>query len=599
MSALKPELDGLHAAISASGDVAYEWDVRDGQIHWHGDVGGLLRLRSAQDVAHAERFLARVEADGAADLRRSHAEGAKTGARFACSYQIRRGDDTLTWIEDRGLLELGTSGEPSRIAGVLRCIDASREAAARAERHTGFDELTGHYSRGRLREALEHALTYSVRYNAPGVYLQIGIDNLALIHDTYGREVAERVVIAVSRELDRSLRASDVIGRTAQEQFGVILSGCPSADISVTAEKVLNAVQQASVMSEKGYLPVTASVGAVAFPDSVRTAHDAMAKAALALEQARRSGNNCYNLYNLSAEQLSTLRSNLAVTELVQTALRNKQVCLHFQPMVDARSHKPAYYECLIRIYDDEGNVLPAGSFLPIAEKMGLVRSIDRTVLELVLNELEGDPDVKLAMNISALSTTDPSWLRLLTAHVKTKPELARRLMVEITETTVLQDIKETIRFVAALKEMGVLVALDDFGAGYTSFRHLQELGIDTVKIDGSFVKTLAEKPNSRLFVRTLQSFADGLGLRTVAEYVETAEIAEILKDYGIGYLQGWHFGRPTPERSWLIPGNADRVLPADRLPGLDGGGPAGRDPAVPPAIAAMVAGILRPMGAH
>ena len=562
-------------------------------------MNALLRLKTDQDIGRADLFLARVATNGIADLRRCQAAGAGTGERFACSYQVQRGDDTLTWVEDRGLFERTENGEPIRIVGVMRCIDANKEEVLHAARQSGFDELTGQYNRGRLREALEHALAYSVRYNAPGVYLQVGVDNLALIHDTYGRDVAEQVVIAVSRELDRTLRASDVVGRIAQEQFGVILNGCPSADISVTAEKVLNAVQQASVMSDKGYLPVTASVGAVAFPESVRTAHEAMAKAALALEQARRSGNNCYNLYDLSAEQLSALRSNLAVTELVQTAMRQKRVCLHYQPIVDTKSHKPSYYECLIRIFDNEGNVLPAGSFLPIAEKMGLVRSIDRTVLELVLTELAGDPDVKLAMNISALSTTDPSWLRLLTAQVKTRPELARRLLVEITETTVLQDIKETIRFVAALKEMGVQVALDDFGAGYTSFRHLQELNIDMVKIDGSFVKTLAERANSRLFVRTLQSFADGLGLKTVAEYVETEEIAEILADYGIGYLQGWHFGRPTPDRPWLTRGDADRVLPAERLPVQKVAATGGGNPEIAPGIAAMVANLLRPIGVH
>ncbi|MSO74979.1 MAG: diguanylate cyclase [Alphaproteobacteria bacterium] len=392
MASFKPDFDGPHAALFASGDVAYDWDVRTGRIQWHGDVATLLRLKSDQDIGRAKLFLARIASNGIADLRRCHAEGAGNGKRFAVYYQVQCGEDRLTWIKDRGWFERAEDGEPIRISGILRCIDANKAEALHATLQSGFDELTGQYNRSRLREALEHALTYSVRYNAPGVFLQVGIDNLALIHDTYGRDVAEQVVVAVSRELDRSLRASDVVGRIAQEQFGVILNGCPSADVSLIAEKILNAMQQAAVMSDKGYLPVTASVGAVVFPESVQTAHDVMAKAALSLEQARRSGNNCYNLYNLSADQLSTLRGNLAVTKLVQTALRQKRICLHFQPMVDTKGHKPSYYECLIRIYDDNGNVLPAGSFLPIAEKLGLVRSIDRSVLEMVVGELQGDP---------------------------------------------------------------------------------------------------------------------------------------------------------------------------------------------------------------
>ena len=598
MGVRRPELEGLHAAIAASGDVAYAWDVRSGVIRWHGAVSELFRLEDHSAVDLADRFLARISANGIGDLRRCHAEAAQDGRRFVCDYQVERGDGTLTWIEDRGWFERSESGEPIYVYGVLRCIDRIKEEAMHAARLSGFDELTGQYNRGRLREALEHALSYGVRYDAPGVYLQVGIDNLALIHDTYGRDVAEQVVIAVSRELDRSLRASDVIGRIAQETFGVILNGCASADLPVTAEKILHAVQQASVMSDKGYLPVTASVGAVAFPESARTAPDALAKAALALEQARRSGNNCYNLYNLSPEQLSVLRSNLEVTEMVQTALRHKRLCLHYQPLVETMSQTPAYYECLVRMFDEAGNIVPAGSFLPIAEKMGLVRSIDRNVLELVLAELAADPDVRLAMNISALSTTDPSWLRLLTSQAKSRPDVAKRLLVEITETTVLQDIKETTRFVAQLKEMGVQVALDDFGAGYTSFRHLQELEVDMVKIDGSFVKTLAERPNSRLFVRTLQSFADGLGLKTVAEYVETAEIAQMLGDYGIGYLQGWYYGKPSAERPWCVPNSNRRLAMADPAPLLTNA-TSRNDSGVSPGIAAMVADLLRPGGLH
>ncbi|MGD9537590.1 MAG: EAL domain-containing protein [Alphaproteobacteria bacterium] len=556
--------DGLYAAISASGDVAYAWDVRTGRIRWHGDVQALFGLDMAGELAIAEHFLARITASGSADLRRCHAESAGSGGRFNCSYQFQRGDGALSWVEDRGWFERTEDGEPLRILGILRCIDRNKEETEHAVHEAGLDPLTGHYNPPRLREALEHALAYAVRYEASGVYLQLGIDNLALLHDTYGREVAEQVVVAVGRELDRTLRASDVIGRVGDAQFGIILNGCPAGDISITAEKILGAVEQAAVVSEKGFLPVTASIGAVAFPGSVRTAHDAMAKAVVALDQARRSGSNCYNLYDLSPEQLVALRSDMAVTELVQTSLRQKRVCLHFQPVVDARSHEPAFYECLIRILDDEGRIVPAGSFLPIAEKMGLVRSIDRTVLEMVLTELTEHQGVNLAMNISALSTTDPSWLRLLTSHVKTRPDIARRLLVEITETTVLQDLGETMRFVAALREMGVRVALDDFGAGYTSFRHLQELNVDMVKIDGSFVKTLAEHANARLFICTLQSFADGLGFKTVAEYVETPEIARLLEGYGVGYLQGWYFGRPCSERPWLAAGHGVHALPAE-----------------------------------
>lgn len=548
----RTELDCLRAALTASGDAAYSWDVRTGSIGWHGGARELLRVDDLVEFGHAEKYLSRVSPDSIADLRRAHADQAQTGDRFSCTYEITRGDGSLAWIEDRGWFERAPDGEPVRIIGTIRGVDERQGEDVRMARLTNYDDLTGQYNRYRLREALEQSLEYAIRYQSSGVFLQVGIDNLPLIHDTYGREVAEQIVVAVSRELDRCLRASDVVGRIAHDQFGVVLNGCVGQDIPTTAEKILMAVQHASVVTPKGHLPVTVSVGAVSFPSSVRTAHDAMAKADIALEKARRSGHNCFSLYNLSESQLQDLRDSLAVAELVQSSLRQNRLNLHFQPIVSTKTNKPAFYECLLRMHDENGTAIPAGDFLPVAERMGLVRSIDRFVLDLVLNELFESDRANLAMNISTLSTTDPTWLRALTSRVASRPDVAGRLLVEITETTALQDVSETIRFVAALQEMGCKVALDDFGAGYTSFRHLQELSVDMVKIDGSFVQTIFESSNSELFVSTLQAFADGLGLDTVAECVENSEAAAILEAHGIGYLQGYHFGRPEPRRPWL-----------------------------------------------
>ena len=155
-------------------------------------------------------------------------------------------------------------------------------------------------------------------------------------------------------------------------------------------------------------------------------------------------------------------------------------------------------------MFDEKGELLPAGEFLPIAEKTGLIRSIDRFVVDVVIGELNESPDIYLAVNISSLSTTDPSWLRALTAQVKDNEEIAHRLLVEITEATAPHDMRETARFIAALKEMGCRLALDDFGAGYTSFRHLHKRSVDIVKIDGSFVKSIGDNANSQLFIEMI-----------------------------------------------------------------------------------------------
>jgi EAL domain-containing protein (putative c-di-GMP-specific phosphodiesterase class I) len=215
-----------------------------------------------------------------------------------------------------------------------------------------------------------------------------------------------------------------------------------------------------------------------------------------------------------------------------------------------------------------DGTIAPAGSFIPVVEQTGLMRLLDRRVLEMAMGELTRWPDVRLAINISGLTAGDPSWLRALSGTLKTRPDLAKRLTVEITETVAIQDIDETAKFVAQVRELGCRVSLDDFGAGYTSFRNLKAIAVDSVKIDGSFVRGVANNVDNQLFIRTLLGLADGFGLETVAECVESVQEAQHLARKGVKLLQGYLFGTPSVERPWLANLDLDKI-------GLDVGRPA------------------------
>jgi EAL domain-containing protein (putative c-di-GMP-specific phosphodiesterase class I) len=211
---------------------------------------------------------------------------------------------------------------------------------------------------------------------------------------------------------------------------------------------------------------------------------------------------------------------------------------------------------------DEEGNIVTSGEFIAMLEKVGLIGLIDRFVLEKTAQELADHPALRLGFNVSGLTAGDRPWLRSLISLMGTRPELAGRLVVEITETAALYDLEESARFVDTLRHAGCRVALDDFGAGHTSLRHLQSLAVDTVKIDGSFVRNLANSPENRIFLRHLLGLTKGFGLSTVAECVENAEDAALLRAEGVGYLQGYHLGPPTIERAWL---NAPaRIEPAN-----------------------------------
>jgi EAL domain-containing protein (putative c-di-GMP-specific phosphodiesterase class I) len=249
-------------------------------------------------------------------------------------------------------------------------------------------------------------------------------------------------------------------------------------------------------------------------------------------------------------------RRNRSVAETVENALRQDRLLFAFQPVVCAASGEIDYFECLLRMRDEERGLVTCGEFITAVEQQGLIGLIDRHVVCKVVEELAVHPTVKLGLNISGLTACDRDWLRLVIGLLRRKPDLACRLVVEITETAALANLAESARCVDALRDLGCRVALDDFGAGYTSLRHLQLLAVDTVKIDGGFVRGLPASHESRVFLRHLVDLAHGFGLRTVGECVETAAEAALLRAEGAGYLQGFYCGRPTTERRWLGEGS-------------------------------------------
>ena len=544
----REELDLLRSALDASGDVVYAWDVKTDAMAWSFNAHRAFGLDDTTDISTHSNFVARVAGEDLSILARIHDHCRGDGETYQAEYRLRGDNGGFCWVQDRGVMRLGEDGARVRAIGAIRIITERKENEAQLERLTNFDEVTGHYNRVHLRELLDHAFAYADRYDAPGAYLSVAIDDLPIISDAYGREVADRAVVAVGQALDHCLRASDVVGRVAPDQFGIIIAGCPDCDVPVAAEKILEAVLGTTVPVADGSLQLTASIGGVSFPTTVRASHEALVKADVALAHARRSGQNRFVAYNLTEEQRRGRRRNLAIAKEIQNALQSDGLTLAFQPIVWSGTGEVAFYECLLRI-SGEGGVLPTGPALHVAESMGMIRLIDRRVLDMAVRELEANPEVTLAINISGLTTTDPTWLRSLIALVGDRPDIARRLVVEITETAALDDMEETVRFVAAVRDRGCRVALDDFGAGYTSFRHLKTLAVDIVKIDGSFVTNLANRPEDLLFIKTLLDLAAGFGLETIAECVETEEVADMLRREGVKYLQGYYFGRPSTER--------------------------------------------------
>lgn len=539
------------AAMTAAGDVGYEWDLLTDRIRWIGPAARLFETADLDPFARGEAFNGRVNPEDLPQRLKCLAEHYRGNAAFDCEYRVRRADGGSCWVQDRGHAEFDEAGRPVRLRGVLRLVEQRKQHEARLVHLANFDELTGHFNRSRLREALHQALLHGERYNIHGAYLSVGIDKLGLVNDAYGYRTADAVIVEVGQRLERVIRGSDVIGRVGGDVYGLVLSHCPEADMAAAAEKILKVFRDQPIQTTWGPLHISVSIGGIGFPTGVQTAHEAMTRAETAMQAAKRQGRDGFNLSPVTEEQRRDHRRSMVIGEQIKAALKDDRLMFAFQPIVGANGFATEFYECLLRMRSPAGDVVPAGVFIPVVEHLGLARVLDRRVLELAIEELESHPRVRLALNISAFTTSDHAWLRRLAGLIGDRSDVASRLMIEITETAAIQDLAETARFVATVRELGCQVALDDFGAGFTSFRHLKALTVDVVKIDGSFISNIAANGENKLFVRTLIGLAKNFGLRTVAECVETEDDARALAAEGVDYLQGYHFARPTLERPW------------------------------------------------
>ena len=239
---------------------------------------------------------------------------------------------------------------------------------------------------------------------------------------------------------------------------------------------------------------------------------------------------------------------------LVRDAIKNHKVLLAYQPVVQTSCpERPAFHEGLIRVFDRTGRVIPAHDFIEVIETTELGRQIDCLALELGLQTLADNPGIRLSINMSARSIGYSKWLETLRNGLRASPAIAERLILEITESSAMIMPDSVKIFMSDLQQLGIAFALDDFGAGYTSFRHLRDFYFDIIKIDGQFIRDIHKNPDNQILTQALISIGRHFEMFTVAEFVETVEDAEFLSESGIDCMQGYYFGMPTIRPSWSV----------------------------------------------
>ncbi len=400
-------------------------------------------------------------------------------------------------------------------------------------------------SREDLIEAISEFIPGGSAGRRQGALVIAAIGNLSLINEAFGFHVGDEVITIVGRRLQGCLRERDCFARYGSNKFGIVLADCEPETLDFVASRLFKAVRESIIETSVGAVSMTVRLGGVLLPQQAKTVHEAFSNALDALDSARLRSGDCFVLFDDSEGRESQRKRNILIVDQVIRALNERRMVLALQPIIRCGGRETAFYECLLRMQKPDGTYVAAADFIQVAEKLGLARLIDHRVAELAVGLLRSAPNLSLSMNVSGGTASDLEWLSALHALTRGDRSVTERLMIEITETAVITDIEESVGFVKSAKQLGCQVAIDDFGAGYSSFKNLRVLDVDMVKIDGSFVKDLSTSRDDLFLVKTLVDLARNFNMKTVAEWVGDEETARLVERAGVDYMQGFFFGQP------------------------------------------------------
>lgn len=545
--------------LAALGQASYVWHIGEDRLKWSENFRSLIGFRDQVDLDSARGFEALLSAQSQQtrfnQLQESIAQNPDgDGGSYQCVYAISTSAierDETVWIEDVGRWYPDDQGKPQLAEGIVRIVSERRKREETLKRKSEIDELTSLPNRVHLEEMIDLHVKEGLSSGKSSALLLISLADFDEINSTLGFSAGDEILVQVADLLNGAKRDGDITARFSGAKFGFILCDCNETEVDIAARRLVRMLNGQIRQTANGPVALKASAGACLLPKHAINANEAISSVTLALQKAQKRFGSKVTIHNPDPG-LNAQRSNDAkLLNHFAKAIEAGAMHLAFQPIVGAQSHKPEFHEALLRMTPETEDVIEDARFLHIAERLGLMRLLDRKALEMTLDTLEECPDAVLSVNVTHDSIADGAWTSLLRDRLEQVKDMAPRLIVELTESQIVSNMEETALAVASMQELGCRVAIDDFGAGYTSFSHLQKLNIDIIKIDGSFCRDMADDHKTRAFLEAMQWLSSRSSVETVVEWVEDVDQAAQLKEWGYTYLQGSLFGMPLAILPW------------------------------------------------
>ncbi len=540
-------------AVQATNDGIWDWDLAGQSMHFSDRWKALLGYADAFASDRPDAWFDLVHPDDVGRLRREinlHLAG--ESMHFENEHRIRHADGSWRWVLTRGLTTRDTDGRPRRITGSLSDITDRRVAQERLIHDALHDSLTGLPNRALFLDRLTQCLRHLERDTSYACgLLYVDIDRFKLVNDSLSHAAGDRLLIEIARRVGQALRPGDTLARLGGDEFAILLDGEVTAAGALEIAARVAAVIAEPIRFDRRDLSVSASIGIAHNLDGCVSPDELIRNADIAMYDAKARGGGRCELFDASMHQRVVDRVSLE-TRLRQ-AIEGQQLRTFFQPIIDLRSGALHGLEALARWPADEESV-PPSEFIEVAEESGLIGALGVLILRSACETLSDwrrravvASDVTVSVNVSIRQITDGGLVEHVRAALHDHDLPAANLVLEITESTLIENPELVSAVLDELLALGISIQLDDFGTGYSSLTVLHDFPGDTLKIDRSFVATMIERPESQAIIRSIVGLAHNLGLRTIAEGIERPEQRAAVAALRCEYGQGYHFARPLP----------------------------------------------------
>ena len=475
------------------------------------------------------------------------------GRAVRSTYEKRaiHADGHALWVAVHAT-ELG--GDERMFLAQILDISDQRRFEQQLQHLADHDPLTGLENRRAFERAVDAQLAHVKRYGDEGALLILDLDHFKGVNDTLGHHAGDALIMAVADVLREHVRDSDRVARLGGDEFAVLLPKADAEQAVAVADKLVSAVRdERRVLGGRAWT-TTVSVGVALFSAATDRGEQLLVDADLAMYDAKEAGRDRYAVYRPGDRATSRTQTRLAWMDRIRGALEEDRFALLAQPILDLDRGEVVHHELLLRMVSPDGDLIPPGSFLTIAERFGLVCEIDDWVVRRAIQTLadHAGRGLVLEVNLSGGSIGSPELLATIERELERTGVDPRSLIFEVTETAAVSNIPRARAFADRLGALGCRFALDDFGAGFGSFYYLKHLPFDFLKIDGEFVRHCAASSVDRVIISSLVGVANGLGKRTIAEYVDDQATIDLLRELGVDLAQGYGIGKPAALEQWL-----------------------------------------------